>query len=224
MAVNTINLEKFDINKIDIGDICLIIGKRATGKSILTKDILHHNNYQNMPTGMVINVTESATPFYNTFIPETNIISKYNPKLFNAFVKKQTMAIETNKDTDINSNAYIVVDNAFYDNTWTKNKKIQELFSNTYNLKTLFIITSPYYLRMPSDMQSDIEYIFILKETNVSDIKRLYDNYAKLFCSFGDFCKIMEQYTDDYNCLVIDNTTPNNRIESRVFLYKADLH
>jgi hypothetical protein len=35
--------------------------------------------------------------------------------------------------------------------------------------------------------------------------KILYDNYAGMFATFDDFCQVMDQCTNNYECLVIDN-------------------
>jgi hypothetical protein len=32
----------------------------------------------------------------------------------------------------------------------------------------------------------------------------------------------MDQCTEDYNCLVIDNTTKSNKLEEQIYWYKAD--
>ena len=40
--MTSLNLKKFDMNKIGKGSVCIMIGKRNTGKSFLTKDLLYY--------------------------------------------------------------------------------------------------------------------------------------------------------------------------------------
>ena len=44
-----------------------------------------------------------------------------------------------------------------------------------------------------------------------------------MFPNFDSFCQVMDQCTENYECLVIDNTSASNKIEDLVFWYKADL-
>ena len=64
---------------------------------------------------------------------------------------------------------------------------------------------------------------FILRENIWSNRKRLYDHYAGMFPTFEMFCETMDQCTENYECLVIDNTSKSNKIEDQVFWYKADM-
>jgi len=89
---------------------------------------------------------------------------------------------------------------------------------------TLFIITMQYALGIPPNLRTNIDYVFILRENYVSNRKRLYENYAGMFPSFEIFCQVMDQCTEDYNCLVIHNNAKSNKLEDQVFWYKAAPH
>ncbi len=45
-----------------------------------------------------------------------------------------------------------------------------------------------------------------------------------MFPTFEIFAQVMDQCTENFECLVIDNTTKSNKIEDMVFWYKADDH
>ena len=55
------------MNMIKDDSVIVLIGKRNTGKSFLTKDLLYHK--QNIPSGTVISPTENANKFYGDMIP-----------------------------------------------------------------------------------------------------------------------------------------------------------
>jgi hypothetical protein len=63
-----------------------------------------------------------------------------------------------------------------------------------------------------------------LRENIISNRKRIYDSFAGMFPTFEMFCQVMDQCTENYECLVIDNTSKSNRLEEQVFWYKADPH
>ena len=45
-----------------------------------------------------------------------------------------------------------------------------------------------------------------------------------MFPSFEVFCQVMDQYTENYECLVIHNNAKSNKLQDQVFWYKASPH
>mgnify|MGYP001335964300 CR=1 FL=1 len=80
-APSTLNLQlrKFNMEWIDDDKVVVLIGKRETGKSYLTRDLLAH--HQNIPIGTVISGTEGANSFYTKFVPSL-FIHKYSTHIF----------------------------------------------------------------------------------------------------------------------------------------------
>ena len=85
----------------------------------------------------------------------------------------------------------------------------------------MFIITMQYALGIPLILRTNIDYVFILRENYVSNRKRLYENYAGMFPSFEVFCQVMDQCTENYECLVIHNNAKSNKLEDQVYWYKG---
>jgi hypothetical protein len=54
--------------------------------------------------------------------------------------------------------------------------------------------------------------------------QRLYQNYGSAFPSFEFFCQMMDQCTQNFECLVVNNNTQSNKLEDTIFWYKADIH
>ena len=43
-----------------------------------------------------------------------------------------------------------------------------------------------------------------------------------MFPTFEMFCQVMDQCTENYECLVINNNSKSNKLQDQVFWYKAD--
>ena len=54
--------------------------------------------------------------------------------------------------------------------------------------------------------------------------KRIYEQYAGMFPSLDIFCQVMDQCTENFECLVINNNSKSNKLDEQVFWYKADGH
>ena len=227
--MTSLNLKKFDMSKIGKGSVCVMIGKRNTGKSFLTKDLLYYK--KDIPIGTVISGTEGANQFYSKIVPPLFIHEEYSPEIIANSLKRQKIVVSRMREqenqygkSNIDPFAFVILDDCLYDSTWTKDTNMRSLFMNGRHYKVLLIITSQYSLGIPPNLRCNIDYVFILRENIVSNRKRLYEHYAGMFPTFEVFCQVMDQCTENYECLVIDNTSKSNKIEDMVFWYKADDH
>ena len=216
-----IELSRFDINDIKDDKVVVLIGKRDTGKSFLCKDILYHHS--SIPVGQVISGTEAANEFYSKMVPKLFIHEEYSPQIIQNILKRQKMMIEKCRESqNVDPRAFLVLDDCLYDNTWTKDKNVRSLFMNGRHFKILFMITMQYALGIPPNLRTNIDYVFILRENYVSNRKRLYEHYAGMFPNFEMFCQVMDQCTENYECLVINNNAKSNKLKDQVFWYKAE--
>ena len=98
------------------------------------------------------------------------------------------------------------------------------LFMNGRHWKIMLIITMQYPLGVPPNLRTNIDYTFILREPYISNRKRIYENYAGMFTTFESFCQVMDQCTENYECLVIANNAKSNKLSDQIFWYKAANH
>jgi hypothetical protein len=223
------NIKRFDMKRIPQDAVVIFIGRRRTGKSTLVRDLLFH--HQNMPLGTVISGTEESNSFYGKMIPPLFIHGEYSPLILSNFVKRQKMImakIQQDLGKGIRSKAdprsFMILDDCMYDDSWTHDKNIRYLFMNGRWLKVFFLITMQYPLGIQPALRTNVDFVFILREPYLNNRKRIYDNYASAFPSFEFFCQIMDQCTQNYEVLVIDNTSQSAKLEDTIFWYKADIH
>jgi|TARA_B110000967_G_C18849201_1_gene543687 hypothetical protein len=215
-----IQLRKFDMNMIKDDKVVVLIGKRETGKSFLCRDLLYH--HRDIPCGQVISGTEAANEFYSSMVPKLFIHEEYQGSVIQNVLKRQKLMIEKLKsNSNIDPRLFLILDDCLYDNTWVKDKNVRSLFMNGRHYKVLFIITMQYALGIPPNLRTNIDYVFILRENYVSNRKRLYEHYAGMFPTFEMFCQVMDQCTENFECLVIDNNSKSNKLDDQVFWYKA---
>ncbi len=209
----------------------VVIGKKDTGKSFLVKDILY--NTQNcFPVGTVISGTEVANEFFQHMVPSKLIHDKYKPDIVMNTIKRQ-LAVKTARNRDKgksggNSNldprAFLILDDCLYDATWIREESTRYVFMNGRHIDLMTIITMQYPLGITPNLRTNVDFIFILRETMINNRKRIYDNYAGMFPSFEMFCHFMDECTENYECLVICNGVSSNKLEDQVFWYKASEH
>jgi len=88
----------------------------------------------------------------------------------------------------------------------------------------MLVITMQFPLGIPPLLRTNIDYVFILRENIIGNRKRIYEHYAGMFPTFEAFCQVMDQCTENYECLVVNNNSKSNKLQEQVFWYKADPH
>jgi hypothetical protein len=129
--------------------------------------------------------------------------------------------MENYKKTNIDPRAFVILDDCLYDNTWTKDKMMRLIIYEWSSLENYVIITMQYPLGIPPNLRTNIDYVFILREPYIANRKRIYENYAGMFPTFESFCQVMDQCTENYECLVINNNAKSNKLHEQIFWYKA---
>jgi len=231
-------IKKFDIKMIV--DRCemdsrkspmiVLIGKKDTGKSFLVRDILA-NAKDCFPVGTVISGTEAANPFFQEIVPSKLIHDKYKPEIVMNVVKRQ-LAVKQQRNhekkargsSNIDPRAFLILDDCLYDKSWINEESTRYVFMNGRHVDMVTLITMQYPLGITPNLRTNIDFVFILRENSIGNRKRIYENYAGMFPTFDMFCQFMDQCTENYECLVITNSTQSNKLDDQVFWYKASDH
>uniref|UniRef100_A0A6C0KN54 Uncharacterized protein n=1 Tax=viral metagenome TaxID=1070528 RepID=A0A6C0KN54_9ZZZZ len=230
-----LELKRFDMKSISFkpneakGPVIVLIGRRDTGKSFLVRDLLYY--HQDIPIGTVISGTEEGNGFYGRLVPKLFIHNEYNTAIIENILKRQRgvlkqikKEIEQFNRSTIDPRTFVILDDCLYDNTWARDKMMRLLFMNGRHWKVMLLITMQYPLGIPPTLRTNIDYVFILREPYIANRKRIYENYAGMFPTLESFCQVMDQCTENYECLVINNNSKSNKLQDQVFWYKADAH
>lgn len=228
----SLNMNKFDMKNITFkkeenkGPVIVMIGRRDTGKSYLVRDLLYH--HQDIPLGTVISGTEAGNGFYAAHVPKLFIHEEYNTLLIENILRRQKMVLkkvvgEINQygSSSIDPRAFVILDDCLYDAAWARDKMMRLLFMNGRHWKVMLIITMQYPLGIPPNLRTNIDYVFILREPYLTNRERIWKNYASMFPSLEAFSAVMDQTTENYECLVINNNAKSNKLIDQIFWYKA---
>ena len=230
-----LELRKFDMRSISFkpdeskGPVVILIGRRDTGKSYLVRDLLYY--HQDIPIGTVISGTESGNGFYSNLVPKLFIHDEYNSILIENILRRQKAVLkqikrelETFRRSAIDPRTFIIMDDCLFDQTWTRDKMMRMLFMNGRHWRCFLIITMQYPLGIPPNLRTNIDYVFILREPYLTNRKRIWENYASMFPTLESFNSVMDQTTENYECLVINNNAKSNQLRDQIFWYRAETH
>lgn len=214
-----IQLRKFNPASMKDDKVCVLIGKRNTGKSTLVTDILYHKRH--LPAGIVMSATEEGNHHYQQYVPDLFIYGDYDREAIERVLERQRQILLQNKPI---SPAFILLDDCMYDKKFMKDTCIRKCFMNGRHWKIFFMLTMQYCMDLTPDLRANVDYVFILRENIIQNREKLYKAFFGIFPTFDMFNQIMNACTENYECLVLDNTSKSNKIEDCVFWYKAKLH
>lgn len=223
-----LQLQEFDLSSIPDGKIIVIIGRRNTGKSFLIRDLLYYK--RKIPVGTVVSATEGLNQFFCKMIPSMFIYDEFSEEAVARILERQLKLkkkiqkeeAQTNKKSRIDPRTFLILDDCLFDDKWTRTKTIREIFMNGRHYHLLFIVTMQHSMGIPPVLRTNVDYTFIFRDQYISNRKRLYEHYAGMFPTFDAFCLVMDQCTENYECLVINNNCASNKLEDQVFWYKAE--
>ena len=220
-----IQIKKFDPTKMDPCRTCVFIAKKNTGKTTLIKDILYHQ--RKIPMGVVMSGTEESNEHYQQFIPDSFIYGKFEPPVIEKIISHQQSVIKklkTEEKEDFknpNNSVFVVLDDCMFDTKWTRDTNMRSVFMNGRHYRIFFMLAMQYCMDLPPALRANIDYLFILKENIIQNREKIYKNFFGIFPTFDAFNEVLNQCTQNYECLVLDNSSTSGKIEDVVFWYKA---
>ena len=197
---------------------CVFIGKRATGKSTLISDIMYY--HRKTPYGVIMSGTEDGNGFYGKYFPDLFIHSEFKPEALEKMFKQQKKTVKEVKQPD-RGHVFLLIDDLMYDKKMIRDKNMRQLFMNGRHWRILFFLSMQYCMDLPPDMRANIDYVFLLRENIVSNQIKLWKNFFGIFPTFASFQETFMACTENYECLVLDNTSKSNKIEDCVYWYRA---
>lgn len=211
-------LKKFDPTTMKRHRIILFVGKRGTGKSVLMNDMLYH--FRNVVDfGIAFSPTEETAESFRRCMPEQWIYSSFDPTKLESMLRMQRNNAKQGRMRDL----FLVMDDCMFDKKVLKGTGIRDLFMNGRHLHLTYFNAMQYVMDMGPDLRTQVDYVFALRENIISNKVKLWKYFFGMFENFNDFSKVMDKCTQNYSCIVLDNTKNSNNVEDCIFWYKASL-
>lgn len=218
-------IQEFTLDEMVMNPSIIMIAKRGSGKSWITKAILY--KYKDVPVGIIISPTEKDNPFFSDFFPDTFIFYKYDSRVIHKLLIRQKMILKKARELKaigkyIDPRALIVMDDCLAEKgAWAKDQRVSELLFNGRHRQITYILTMQYPLGIGPDLRSNFDYVFLLAEDITSNLDRIYKHYAGMFPDFNSFRQVFRQLTEDFGAMVIKNRGARTNLCDKIGYYKA---
>lgn len=225
MDYNKLQIKEFDLTTIVDHAAIVIIARRGSGKSFVTRDILYSKRH--IPGGVVIAPTDKMNGEYKKFFPDIFIHYVITEEILNKILLRQREMMEKQKvkkkeGKTLDPSGVLVMDDCLAQKkTWAKIQAITEILMNGRHYKLTYILTMQSPMGLPPDLRLNFDYVFLLKEVSAINRKKIWMNYASMFPSLDYFEKVFSKTTENFCSMVIDNRKPSDQLSDIVFWFKA---
>ncbi len=192
---------------LDKFNSALIIGKRASGKTTLAKNIASKLN-----VGSTIIFTHNKSNNDHGF-KNIDLVSEYDSMKLKEIYEKQK--------SPESKPVLIVFDDSIYSNTINNDNNFKQIILNGRHNKIHTIVITQYALGFSPEIRTNFDLIFVFKDNNISNIKRLYEYYFGVLPKFKIFDTLMKTLLY-YECLVVNNISTVNTITYYKSIYKNE--
>jgi len=196
----------------------IIIGKRNSGKTTIVASLAQA--LKSIPYGVCCSCTEDANSYWSNHIPETFIHGEYTEDITKNLIEMQRREVQKVGKENVKP-CFAIYDDIMYDTSFVRHKSTRQLFMNGRHFKISLLLTAQYCMDLPPGLRTNIDYVFILKDPSKKNRQRLFDNFAGIFPTFESFCDCLDKTTENYECMVIDNTSNSNDLADSIYYYKG---
>ena len=223
-----IELKSWDPSTLPIDATILLVGKRNTGKTTLTRDLMYHmKDKLDIVVGM--NPTEMANHNLEFFIPKAFIYHAFSDEKLSHILEWQKRCVANSKAFKM---GFIMDDCMSEQTSGSGGKKKKVMGSNDINkvfklgrhLKLFYINAMQYIKDAPPDVRGNVDLLFAFNTTSGSEREKLWREYFAMFKTYKDFCKVFDTCAQGYDCIVLDTRKASQKASDCVFYYRATYH
>lgn len=214
---NTLKIRRFPIDEMKEHRIILVIGKRGTGKSVLLRDIMYRLR-KRIDIAFAMSPTLDTIKMFEECLPKSHVFDDYSLEQVQNIMKQMKALKEENK----HRSGLLVLDDCMFDKKIMKSTEMREIHMNGRHFNLYFINSMQYVMDMGPDLRSQVDYLFVLKENVISNRQKIHKYFFGMFQDYDEFSLVMDKCTNNHECLVLDNTQPENDLSNCVYYYKAN--
>lgn len=224
-AGKNITFQPFKLKDMCDNPSIVMIAKRGSGKSWVTRAILDH--FRKIPAGIIIAPTDKMSVFYGKFFPDSYIFYDYSSEVIESVLMRQDAIIDKQKEKakkgkTVDTRGFIIMDDCLgRSKGWARDEAIQELLYNGRHYKLMYILTMQYPLGIGPSLRTNFDYVFLLATDQTSDLKRIYEHYAGMFPDFASFRQVFAGLTKNFGSMVIVNRGQRENFLDKIKWYKA---
>lgn len=207
--------------KIKPGCSIMILGRRHSGKSNLQWELLSHMEGW-FDFGLALTPTEESFLQLSGCMPSA-LIREEDPQLVQLLIEVMDSVNGTRKKKGKPvKNAFLVLDDTAYNETFMRHPIIQKLMFNGRHKKITVLWTMQYLKTVKPSTRNNTDFIFVRYEGDKKIRTEIYNTWFSQLTR-AHFDQMFDECTKNYGCLVLDSRALVNSRDWRdsIFWFRA---
>ncbi len=230
---NNLELRVFNPTKLSPDIVAIAYGNRRSGKSVLFSEWLYRSRHDIKYLYVFSSTDEfSQDPTWRLRVPHIFTKSELCEDTLQTIKKRQEFLL-TNPPPNLaalgwNRSSYTirtVFDDVMHDEEQLRKKQMKDLLMNGRHKATgaYFCVQNP--ISLPKKLRTQAEVIILFAEKDTAVVERIWkENFRTVVPDWHVFKRIVDKYTANFNVLILDNTSKSQRLQDKLFVYKADIN
>lgn len=211
----------FDYSQIKKDSTVAMYGKRRTGKTFMCRWLWFQDNIRcEIPVYFVISPTAKMNKSWDGIIPEEYIHPYFEPFFIQRILERQDMYQTNPKMKHRNPWVGLMLDDVVGDSSIRYSDLLTQLFIAGRHYKMHLVVTTQYPTLITPKMRANLDYAFVFTQLSRAQRERICDDYMH-FLDKDVALAILDFYTEDNGCLVIDLSQNSTDPEKTIFYTKA---
>lgn len=220
-------LEPWDPDSMPVDATILIVGKRHTGKTVLTRALMYAMR-KKLDVCIGMNPLEGGNHNLAYFCPKALVFDSFNDEKLKHLLAWQTCAMKNGKAHKIG----FVMDDCASETTSTgggKRKKamqsndIGKLFKLGRHLKLFYINAMQDVKNAPPDIRGNVDLLFAFNTNSGSERQKLHQEFFGMFSTYRNFNQVFDTAAVGYDCIVLDTRKAALNPEKCIMFYRAPM-
>ena len=194
-----IDISSFRMRSIKPGSVIVLLGKRGSGKTKMSLEILYH--LRRYPIGMIMAGTPDTVEEYKRHVPDTLIYKEYEPSKVNDIIKKQEQLLEDicneHPERDVEENkeelcpVFLILDDLMHDQGLiNRDKAFKQLMLAGRHYKITLVICAQYVMNLAKCVRGQVDYVFTMYQSDPNQRRLIWENYNVGFPNVDVFHKL----------------------------------
>jgi len=217
----TVSIPEFDPSEMMMSCTWVVIGAPGTGKTSLMENMAYYRKHV-YPVARIFMGTEDGYKRFCKIFHPLFVSNYWDEKEEEKHVLRQRTCELENGRSYPGNYAINILDDIGDNIGIYKTKLMRGLFKlGSQHWAQLLMIGSQYAIDMPPDIRKSVSYVALAREPELTERKKLYENFGGIVGSFDRFCDLMDQITGDYTFLIIKKRSQSNELEDCVSWYRT---
>jgi len=224
-ALSGLKLKQFDVNKINLDSLIIVIGKRRFGKTTWTQWVLYFLRDM-FPRGAYCFTSTKHNYFWQQHIPDSRVYEGFQADVVKRIFEEQKVIYEKFLEGEVDKTdipyVCLILDDVIGDHALRFDEMFDSIAFSGRHYFIFTIVCTQDIKGINPKIRQNADIVAFTYQTQERSIEQICSDYADIFADKNQFKEVIKENTQDFQLLVIDQANAHFSLEDVFFVSKAE--